>query len=77
MVGIALRRGGRLDVAEHVLNVSLSLAETREEQSAVLEELSLLHQQIGGRRTDKSRKYLSRARETLGDQPDPWMQLKY
>ena len=75
MVGIALRRGGRLDVAEHVLNVSLSLAETREEQSAVLEELSLLHQQIGGRRTDKSRKYLSRARETLGDQPDPWMQL--
>jgi hypothetical protein len=75
MVGIALRRGGKFEIAEHVLNISLSLAKTKEEQSAILEELSLLHQQIGGRRTGRSRKYLSRARKALGDQPDPWMQL--
>ena len=57
MVGIALRRGGKFDAAERVLNAALSLAETNEEQSAALQELSLLHQQIGGRKTDKSRRY--------------------
>jgi NAD-dependent SIR2 family protein deacetylase len=75
MVGIALRRAGEFDIAEHVLNAALSLAGTNEEQSAALQELSLLHQQIGGRKTDKSRRYLSKARKALGSQPDPWLQL--
>ena len=75
MVGIALRRGGKFDAAERVLNVALSLAKTNEEKSAALQELSLLHQQIGGRKTDKSRKYLSKAQKALGEQPDPGLQL--
>ena len=75
MVGIALRRGGKFDTAERVLDTALSLAETNEEQSVTLQELSLLHQQIGGRKTDKSRKYLSKAQKALGDQPDPWQRL--
>ena len=62
-------------VLEHVLEVAISLAETNEERSAALQELSLLHQQIGGRKTDTSRKSLSKARNELGDQPDPWLQL--
>jgi hypothetical protein len=75
MVGIALRRAGEFDTAEHVLNAALLLGGTNEEQSAALQELSLLHQQIGGRKTDKSRRYLSKARKALGSQPDPWLQL--
>lgn len=75
MVGIALRRGGKLKEAERVLSAALSLAETSEERSAALQEISLVHQQIGGRKTGKSRKYLSRARKVLGDLPDPWLQL--
>jgi hypothetical protein len=75
MVGIALRRGGKLDLAKRVLDVSLSLAETNAEQATALEELSLLHQQIGGRKTDRSRDYLSRARKALGDHPAPWLRL--
>jgi hypothetical protein len=75
MVGITLRRGRKFDATERVLNAALSLATTNEERSAALQELSLLHQQIGGRKTDKSRKYLSKARKALGDQPDPWLQL--
>ncbi len=75
MTGIALRRSGRLDIAERILDAALSLAETNEERSAALQELSLLQQQIGGRKTDASRKYLSKARKELGDQPDPWQQL--
>jgi len=75
MVGIALRRGGEKDMAEQVLNMSLSLAKTREERSAALAELSLLSQQKGGRRTGKSRKYLSQSRKALGEQPDPWLLL--
>lgn len=75
MVGIALRRGRKFDAAEQVLNAAFSLAKTNEEQSAALQELSLLHQQIGGRKTDKSRRYLSKARKTLENQPDPWQRL--
>lgn len=75
MVGIALRRAGQTGMAEEVLETSLSLAVTREERSAALEELSLLHQQKGGRRTAKSRNYLSQARRALGRQADPWLQL--
>ena len=75
MVGIALRRGREFDTAERVLNAALSLAGTNEEQSAALQELSLLHQQIGGRRTDKSKRFLSKARKALGEQPDPELQL--
>jgi hypothetical protein len=75
MVGIALRRGGRFDAAEHVLNAALLLAKTNEEKSAALQELSLLHQQIGGRKTDKSREYLSKAQKALGEQSDPRLQL--
>lgn len=75
MVGIALRRSGKLKTAERVLNVALSLAETNEEKSAALQEMSLLHQQINGRETEKSRKLLSDARKVLGNQPDPWLQL--
>jgi hypothetical protein len=75
MVGIALRRGGKLDLAQRVLTTASSLAQTGEERSAALEELSLLHQQIGGRKTNVSRKYLASAREALGDHPDPWLQL--
>ena len=75
MVGIALRRSGRLDIAEHILEVALSLTKTKEEKSAALQELSLIHQQRGGRRTDTSRKYLSQARKALGNQHDPWLQL--
>ena len=74
MVGIALRRGGKLDLAERLLNTSLSLAETEGERSNAFEELSLFHQQIGGRKTDSSRKYLARARKALGARPDSWWQ---
>jgi len=75
MVGIALRRGGKFGSAEQILNTSMSLADTKEAHSAALAELSLLHQQIGGRKTDRARKYVSRARKALGDRPDPRLQL--
>jgi NAD-dependent SIR2 family protein deacetylase len=75
MVGIALRRGGILEDAKRVLEVALELAETNEDQVDVLQEISLLHQQKGGRKTDKSRRYLTKARKALGNQTDPWRQL--
>lgn len=74
-VGIVLRRAGRLDIAEQVLEIALKLAQTAEERSAAIQELSLLQQQKTGRKTNQSGKLLEQAREALGQKPDPWLQL--
>lgn len=75
MVGIALRRAGKFDEAERVLEVALALAEINKDRADVLQEISLLHQQKGGRKTDQSRKYLAKARKMLRNQTDLWQQL--
>jgi hypothetical protein len=74
-VGIALRRTGQLDVAEQVLGVALKLAPNAKERSAALQEISLLQQQRAGRKTDQSRELLEGARDALGEEADPWLQL--
>jgi len=74
MVGISLRRAGEFDLSRLVLDEALNLAATAEERSAALQEISLLDQQITGKRTDRSRENLSKARNALKDKPDPWLQ---
>jgi len=74
-VGIALRRAGRLDVAEQVQEVALKLAQTTEERTAALQEVSLLQQQRTGRKSNQSRRLLEKTREALQEKPDPWLQL--
>lgn len=68
MVGIALRRSEKLNIARHVLHAALRLAETPEERSAALEELSLLSYVEG--KTSEARKWLSRARKVIGEKSD-------
>jgi hypothetical protein len=74
-VGIAARRAGRLDVARQILEIALKLAQIPEERSAAIQELSLLQQQEAGRKTNQSRRLLEEARKSLGEKPDPWLQL--
>ncbi len=71
MVGIALRRGGKFDAAERVLNAALSLATTNEERSAILQELSLLHQQIGGGKLTSPENICPKLGKPLGINPIP------
>lgn len=70
MVGISLRRVGRLDMAENVLDAAIRLAERPEEEAAAIQEKSLLQQQKSGRETDQARALLQKARKTLGNKPD-------
>ncbi len=73
MVGIALRRAGQYDTAVKILDAALELSGAPEERALILQEMALLQQQRTGKNTDKSRMYLSRAREALGAKPDPWL----
>ena len=56
------------------MDEALNLAATAEERSAALQEISLLDQQITGKRTDRSRANLGKARGALKDKPDPQLQ---
>lgn len=60
-VGIILRRAGRLDLAEQVLRIATKVAQTAEERSAAIQEISLLQQQKMGQNTYKSIKLLEEA----------------
>lgn len=75
MVGITLRRAGKYEESEKVINAALELAETPGERNAALQELSLMRQQITGRETSQARKSLEQAREVLKEQPDLRLQL--
>lgn len=75
MVGITLRRAGRFREADQVLNAALELAETPNERIAVLQEISLLRQQLSGRETDHARQFLEQAREVLKEMQDLRLQL--
>ncbi len=74
-VGIALRRAGQLNESEHVLETAIKLSGTEKERSAALQEIALVYQQRQGSNTDRSRKILKRARNTLIEDPDLWLQL--
>ncbi len=74
MVGISLRRAGEFESAMKVLEETLNLSATAGERSAALQEISLLQQQIAGKKTDRSRTNLEKARNVLSEKPDPWLQ---
>lgn len=75
MVGITLRRAGKYEESEKVINAALEMAETPGERNAALQELSLLRQQLTGRETSQSKKSLEQARELLKGQLDLRSQL--
>lgn len=74
-IGIVLRRAGRLDLAEWVLKIAIKVAQTAEERSAAIQEISLLQQQKMGQNTYKSIKLLEEAHKTLGGKQDLLLQL--
>lgn len=75
MVGITLRRAGKLPEAARVLDKALDVAQTAGERSAALQEKSLLHQQHSGSNASHAFKSLEQARKALESEPDIRLQL--